>query len=92
MITFRLSYNTCRPYIAGLHLFEGNNLDDTRILELQNAVQMLQVQGALVKLAYGGEEWGNIELLTPVSIKNLICTLYTYYTHPIEYFNNSAFI
>ncbi len=29
--------------------------------KLQNDIASLQSQGALVKLAYGGEEWGNIK-------------------------------
>ncbi len=62
---------SCDPYITGLHLFEDNNLDATRITDLQNAVEQLQVQGALVKLAYGGEEWGNT-MLYSAAVQNLI--------------------
>ncbi len=62
---------SCSPYVAGLHLFEDIDLDATRMSDLQNSVEMLQDQGALVKLAYGGEEWGNT-MLYSAAVQNLI--------------------
>ncbi len=53
-------YNSgCQPFVCGLHLFGLNGMDDERIQDLRDDIGLLQAQGALVKMAFGGEEWGN---------------------------------
>ena len=53
-------YNSgCNPFICGLHLFLLNGMDSERIQDLRDDISLLQAQGAVVKLAFGGEEWGN---------------------------------
>ena len=36
-----------------------DNSDETRLEQLKDDIKELQSKGVLVKLAYGGEEWGN---------------------------------
>ncbi len=57
---------SCRPFIDGLHLFEG--LDEVRLDKLKNDTRLLQDAGRLVKLSYGGEEWGNSGIWTTTGV------------------------
>ncbi len=54
--------------VCGLHLFAREGMDDERIQDFKDDIAYLQSQGVLVKLAYGGEEWGNINLYIDVSV------------------------
>ena len=58
-------YQSCKWLSAcGLHLFEkDDNSDVTRFEQLKADIKELQSKGVLVKLSYGGEEWGNTDLL-----------------------------
>ena len=58
-------YRSCKWLSAcGLHLFEkDDNSDVTRFEQLKADIKELQSKGVLVKLSYGGEEWGNTDLL-----------------------------
>ena len=52
--------NPCQYLICGLHLYvKEDNSDETRLEQLKYDIKELQSKGVLVKLAYGGEEWGN---------------------------------
>ena len=45
-------------------MFEkDDNSDVTRFEQLKADIKELQSKGVLVKLSYGGEEWGNTDLL-----------------------------
>ena len=45
-------------------MFEkDDNSDVTRFEKLKADIKELQSKGVLVKLSYGGEEWGNTDLL-----------------------------
>ena len=66
---------------CGLHYFENNN--PVAIQDLKNDIAFLRGKGAIVKLAYGGEEYGNIaanEQYSGVSSKSKINIYYTYYS------------
>ena len=45
--------------VCGLHLFGFQGLDDERVVKLKADIAALRAKGTIVKLAYGGEEWGN---------------------------------
>ena len=63
-------YSGCTYLVCGLHLYEkDDNSDLDRINQLKVDIKALQARGTLVKLAYGGEEWGNTEV--PHKIKSL---------------------
>ena len=47
-------------YVCGLHLFlKSDESDLQRFEQLKQDIKIVQSRGTLVKLAYGGEEWGN---------------------------------
>ena len=49
--------------ICGLHLFyKADNSDYVRLEELKRSIRKLQERGILVKLSYGGDEWGNLDV------------------------------
>ena len=49
--------------ICGLHLFyKADNSDYLRLEELKRSIGKLQERGILVKLSYGGDEWGNLDV------------------------------
>ena len=50
----------CYSYYCGLHLYQKSDDSDLqRIEKLKSDIAYLKSQGVLVKLAYGGEEYGN---------------------------------
>jgi len=49
----------CNPYICGLHIFQKDGIDSENFEDLKQKILVLQSQGAFVKLAMGGQEWGN---------------------------------
>ena len=49
----------CEPYICGFYLFKRDNVDAERLEELKMKIALLQSKGAFVKLAVGGQQWGN---------------------------------
>ena len=55
------------PYICGLHIFQkSDNSGLERLNRLKNSIKELQSKGVLVKLAIGGDEWGNTFVTTKV--------------------------
>ena len=53
----------CGALICGLHLFyKADNSDNVRLEELKRSIGKLQERGILVKLSYGGDEWGNLDV------------------------------
>ena len=57
----------CRQFVCGLNLFQG--LDDLRFEAFKAKIKALQGQGTKVKLAFGGETFGNIRV--PFGITNV---------------------
>ncbi len=52
--------NGCQPFICGLHLFGSEGLGgEERLAKLKEDIAALKAKGTIVKLAFGGEEWGN---------------------------------
>ena len=49
---------------CGLHYY--TQTDQSAVDDLKNKIAFLRGKGAIVKLAYGGEEYGNIGILEPV--------------------------
>ena len=67
VIFFRCRNTGCFSYYCGLHLYQKeDNSDLQRLEQLKSDIKYLQSQGVLVKLAYGGEEYGNTNFLTKV--------------------------
>ena len=61
------NYYQCMPYICGLHIFQksdGSGLEHWN--NLKSAIKDVQARGVLVKLAVGGDEWGNTYVTTKV--------------------------
>ena len=57
----------CGAYYCGLHLYQKNDDSDLmRLEQLKSDIKYLQSQGIKVKLAYGGEEYGNTYFYTKV--------------------------
>ena len=52
-------HSRCEPYVCGLNLFQRNGIDAGRFQELKEKIAGLQSQGAFVKLAVGGQQFGN---------------------------------
>jgi len=50
---------SCEPFICGLHYFANAPGGTERFEALQASVTAMQKKGAVVKLAFGGDEWGN---------------------------------
>ena len=62
-------------------MFEkDDNSDVTRFEQLKADIKELQSKGVLVKLSYGGEEWGNTDLLGSYQGR-----VYTIQTFPTRY-------
>ena len=60
VLLFRCRYTGCYSYYCGLHLYQKSDDSDLqRIEKLKSDIAYLKSQGVLVKLAYGGEEYGN---------------------------------
>jgi len=53
--------STCEPYICGLHLYGIAGIEEDKFEELKEDIASLQSAGHSVLLAYGGEEYGNID-------------------------------
>jgi len=53
-------YAVCEPYICGLHLYGVAGIGLDQYEQLVSDIATLQGQGKIVKLAYGGEEYGNL--------------------------------
>jgi hypothetical protein len=52
-------YSHCDPYVCGLHLFQKDGIDAERFEDLKQKISAIQAKGAFVKLAVGGQQWGN---------------------------------
>ena len=52
--------SACRQFVCGLNLF--HDLDDLRLTAFKKAIDLARRNGTLVKLAFGGEEFGNIRV------------------------------
>jgi len=50
----------CQPYMCGLHLFKNVEGDADRWQNLLSDIQELKKKGAIINLAFGGDEWGNL--------------------------------
>merc|ERR1712223_1084803 len=50
----------CRQFVCGLNMFE--QLDDEIFQSFKHFIKKLQLQNILVKIAFGGEEFGNIRV------------------------------
>ena len=48
---------------------KADNSDDVRLEQFKSDIKELQSKGVIVKLAYGGEEWGNSD------ISSKVCTI-----------------
>ena len=60
LLLSRCRYTGCYSYYCGLHLYQKSDDSDLqRIEKLKSDIAYLKSQGVLVKLAYGGEEYGN---------------------------------
>ena len=57
----------CGAVACGLHYYTA--VDQEGVDNLKSSIAFLRGKGAIVKLAYGGEEHGNIGLLS------LVCTI-----------------
>jgi len=53
-------YAVCEPYVCGLHIYGVAGIGDTDYDQLKEDIATLQRNGKLVKLALGGEEYGNL--------------------------------
>jgi hypothetical protein len=62
-------YLECNEILCGLSLFKG--LDESVFEKLLEDIQQVRSRGVIVKLAFGGEQWGNIKVPTMVSKKEL---------------------
>jgi len=51
----------CEPYICGLHLYGVADIHCNLFEELKDDIATLRARGHTVLLAYGGEEYGNID-------------------------------
>jgi hypothetical protein len=60
----------CNPYICGLHIFQKDGIDSENFEDLKQKISVLQSQGAFVKLAMGGQEWGNTIIAIKVKKKS----------------------
>ena len=58
-------YLECNEIICGLNLFKG--LDEPIFEKLLEDIRHVRSRGVLVKLAFGGEQWGNFKVPTRVS-------------------------
>ena len=58
-------YLECNEIICGLNLFKG--LDEPIFEKLLEDIRQVRSRGVLVKLAFGGEQWGNFKVPTRVS-------------------------
>ena len=68
-------------------MFEkDDNSDVTRFEQLKADIKELQSKGVLVKLSYGGEEWGNTDLLGSYQGR-----VYKY-IHQLDFLNHFYFI
>ena len=66
----RCYYGGCSSYYCGLHLYrKSDDSDLLRIEEMKADIKYLQSHGVLVKLAIGGEEYGNTNFYIKVCIK-----------------------
>ena len=45
---------------------KADNSDDIRLEQFKSDIKDLQSKGVIVKLAYGGEEWGNSDISNKV--------------------------
>ncbi len=61
----------CNPYICGLHIFQKDGIDSENFEDLKQKISVLQSQGAFVKLAMGGQEWGNTIIAIKVKKKKI---------------------
>ena len=59
----------CNPYICGLHIFQKDGIDSENFENLKQKILILQSKGAFVKLAMGGQEWGNTIIKIKVILK-----------------------
>jgi len=50
----------CRQFVCGLNMFE--QLDDAIFQSFKHFIKKLQLQNILVKIAFGGDEFGNIRV------------------------------
>jgi chitinase len=57
----RTTIGVCEPYVCGLHLYGINGINEDDFLQLKDDIAQLQARGKLVKLAYGGQEYGNVD-------------------------------
>ena len=64
-------YSHCSPYVCGLNLFAKDDLDAERFLDLKKKINLLQTKGAFVKLAAGGQDYGNTYTIYKVIISFL---------------------
>ena len=46
---------------------KADNSDDVRLEQFKSDIKDLQSKGVIVKLAYGGEEWGNSDITNKVT-------------------------
>jgi len=53
-------FTVCEPYICGLHLYGVAGVGQEDFEQLRDDIAILHGRGKLVKLAYGGEEYGNL--------------------------------
>jgi len=52
--------DACEPYVCGLHIYGVAGIDSSLFEELKDDIATLRARGHTVLLAYGGEEYGNI--------------------------------
>lgn len=64
--------------MCGLFLFKRNGVDNDRIVDLKQDIAFLQSQGVMVKLAFGGESYGNMRIALKVTKAYLIVTAHVY--------------
>jgi len=50
----------CQPFVCGLNLFKNVPGDAARYEALIDDIQALKRKGAVVNLAFGGDQWGNL--------------------------------
>jgi len=55
----------CEPYVCGLHLYGIAGINDDVYSNLKRDIATMKSRGQVVKLAYGGDEYGNIGPFNP---------------------------